>query len=334
MFKPTTKHTRHSASRPASRTLSLILLAAGTLALSNSPTRAADPAPTGKPDAPLSGPTISQTKKTLSIIQRDADGRVKRLDIAPAEAAVKAMTLSLELRKKADDVLFSQAATLDQIVRDNFDLIVKTAGAFDAKDRVAATRYVQELWSVSEPVRQRGQLVEQISRTLPKAEADQMRSLVREYLKARLKDEEELAKAKGQNFDVIGFNIGETLHTLGQEIRRSYERVIGQGANDFEKVLADLNLTPEQDGKVRGLALDLLQNSGPNTSGPQRFRVFVQAINVLTPEQRKILGEKLSEQRRLERLVNSPDRPAREPADDATPPKPPSKDAPKTAPKN
>ncbi len=318
-----------AATTPHARFCTL-LLTAGMLALSLSTAtaNAADPAPAKAPDAPLSGPKIAPGKKVLTIIERDADGRVKRLDVAPAEAAVKAMPLSPEQRKKVDDVLVAQAATLDEIVRDNFDIIVKAAGAFDSKDRVAATRYVQELWTISEPVRKRGQLVEQLARALPKAEADQMRTLVREYLKARLKDEEDAAKAKGQNFDVVGFNIGETLHTLGNEIRRSYERVVGQGASDFEKVLADLNLTPEQDSKVRAVVLDLFQNSGPNASGPQKLRAFMQAINVLTPEQRKILGEKLAEQRRLDRLANSPDRPAREMTDEPAP----AKETPKPAP--
>ncbi len=276
----------------------------------------AAPALSAEPDTPrdpLAGPSVSEKKKPLTIIERDADGRVKRLEVTPAEAAAKIMSLSKETREKVDNVLVTQAATMDQVVRDNFDLIVKAAGAFDSKDKVASTRYLQELWQVSEPVRKRGQLVEQIAKVLSKAEADQLRSLVREYLKARLKDEEDAAASKGESFDNIKFNIGETLHALGHEVRRSYERVVGQGANDFEKLLANLNLTPEQDSKVRGRVLDLVQRSGPGATGAQKFRVFMQIINELTPEQRKILGEHLTEQRRLDLAASGAERSKKSP---------------------
>ncbi|MBX9735292.1 MAG: hypothetical protein K2X32_00060, partial [Phycisphaerales bacterium] len=169
-------------------------LIALAFALCAVPSLSAEPA---TPRDPLAGPSVSEKKKPLTLIERDADGRVKRLEVTPAEAASKIMPLSKETREKVDNVIVTQAATMDQVVRDNFDLIVKAAGAFDSKDKVASTRYVQELWQVSEPVRKRGQLVEQIAKVLSKAEAYQLRSLVREYLKARLKDEEDAAAAKG-----------------------------------------------------------------------------------------------------------------------------------------
>lgn len=259
-------------------------------------------APTTSPaspegESPLSGPSVKVQQKAPTIVERDAEGRCRKLEIQPAEAAVRVMKLDPKTREKVDAVLIEQAAVLDTIVRDNFELIVNVAGAAQGGDKTQVTKYLGELWEVSQPLRKRGALVEQLAKVLSKDEATQLRKMVLEYNGARMKDEENAHKQRGEKFDNAKFNINERLGILGQELKRSYERVIGQQSKDLDAVIASLNLSVEQDAKVRQILLDVVQRNGAKATNAQKVGAYLKIVAVLDEDQRKVLYEKLREMR-------------------------------------
>lgn len=258
---------------------------------------ASSPASSPATDAPLSGPSVKVQQKAPTIVERDAEGRCKKLEIQPAEAAVRVMKLDPKTREKVDAVLIEQAAVLDTIVRDNFELIVNVAGAAQSGDKLQVTKYLGELWEVSQPLRKRGALVEQLAKVLSKDEATQLRKMVLEYNGARMKDEENAHKQRGEKFDNAKFNISERLGILGQEIKRSYERVIGQQSKDLDAVIASLNLSVEQDAKVRQILLDVVQRNGAKATNAQKVGAYLKIVAILDKDQRTILYEKLREMR-------------------------------------
>ena len=95
------------------------------------------------PDADaLRGPTISTKSSAAkqSIVERDFDGRVKKLDEPPALAALRVLELTPEERAATEKVVSDRAAALDAIVRDNLKLIIELALAQQAKDTQASGR--------------------------------------------------------------------------------------------------------------------------------------------------------------------------------------------------
>lgn len=277
------------------------------------PTSPATPA-TASPEgeAPLSGPSVKVQQKAPTIVERDAEGRCRKLEIQPAEAAVRVMKLSPQTREKVDAVLVEQAAVLDTIVRDNFELIVSVAGAAQGGDKTQAAKYLGQLWEVSQPLRKRGALVEQLAKVLSKEEATQLRKMVLEYNGARTKDEENAAKQRGEKFDNAKFNINERLSIIGQEIKRSYERVIGQQSKDLDAIIASLNLSVEQDAKVRQILLDVVQRSGAKATNAQKVSAYLKIVAVLDKDQRTILYEKLREMRGQKSASPAGDKPQKD----------------------
>lgn len=301
----------HMKSRSINLTKLIGILAGGVIGLTigaavhaddqkqptTTPTSPAPATASPEGDAPLSGPSVKVQQKAPTIVERDAEGRCRKLEIQPAEAAVRVMKLSPQTREKVDAVLIEQAAVLDTIVRDNFELIVNVAGAAQGGDKTQVTKYLGQLWEVSQPLRKRGALVEQLAKVLSKEEATQLRRMVLEYNGARVKDEETAAKQRGEKFDNAKFNINERLSIIGQELKRSYERVIGQQSKDLDAIIASLNLSVEQDAKVRQILLDVVQRNGAKATNAQKVSAYLKIVAVLDKEQRTILYEKLREMR-------------------------------------
>lgn len=321
---------RKTPSFVAFTTLTLALAAGTVLAWNDAPatTTPASSTPATTPAQPaadqpgdaLGGPTIKTPAVALTLVERDADGRVKKLDTNPAEAAVKKLPLSKETRAKVDDVLIAHALAMDNLVTENLELIVKIGTAKDSGNKAEMTKYMQEIWAVSEPMRKRGQLITQLGAVLSKDEADTMRKMVNQYFAERVKEEEARAKETGDKSNMMKFGINEQIHVLGNDIKRAYERVIGQKNKDFEDLVKSLNLTPEQDGKVRAVFLDLAQkNFGKATSG-QKAGAILKVVSFLDEDQRKTLYAKLAEYRGQKRPAydkptpEKPQQPA--PADD------------------
>ncbi|CAN5724730.1 hypothetical protein BH11PLA1_BH11PLA1_21800 [soil metagenome] len=244
---------------------------------------------------PLAGPSVKPVKSAATLIERDAEGRVIRLEVNPAEAAAAAATLSPESRTKVNDVIVQQAATIDTIVRDHLGDVVRLAQVFQSGTQAEKIAAFGELNKLNAPVRQRGALVDQFAKVITKEEGEQVRVLVRDYYAALVKDEEAHNPKNGRA--ASNLMIAEQIKVLGNEIKRSYERVIGQQTKDFDDLLKSLNLSPEQDAKVRGLVTDLVQKRGAKASGGDKVKVVMKIAALLDEEQKKILYAKIAEAR-------------------------------------
>ncbi len=159
-------------------------------------------------------------------------------------------------------------------------------------------KLLMELANKAGPLWARGMLVQELGKALSDEEGKEVRRLTQEYFVARKVDAEKAAERSGAKFD-YGAIMGEEIkEILGTELRRSYERTLGQGGKDFEKLLKDLEVTPEQDAKLHNLVEDFIRAEMGKKTTMKKVALFTKIYEILTPEQRKVLGEKLAAQRR------------------------------------
>src|SRR5690606_30304765 len=78
----------------------------------------------------------------------------------------------------------------------------------------------------------------------------------------------------------------EMANIVGGEIRRSYERTIGAAARDFDRLLQDLNVTPEQDAQIRRIVGDSFQRNAGKSTPQERAKVFAEVYKLLDNQQK------------------------------------------------
>ncbi|HVZ94114.1 MAG TPA: hypothetical protein VG797_06350 [Phycisphaerales bacterium] len=297
------------------------------------------------PADPMSGPRINDPAAGApSLVERNFEGKLKRYEERIEEAAASKLDLTSEQRAAVQKVLDERAAKIDGVVRENFELLVKGAAARQAGDREAIRENLKQMREKFGDLPRRG-LLDSIADTLPSEKADQLRSMVQQYMRASIEEEihrravaaptdkdkkaDEPRKADDESKKaeesekpdepkkpdeakepapddmmdeppasppkpgaagradraklVAQFMINE----FTREVRRSYERIIADGKRRLDEIAKELDLTPEQDGKIRQLAANYALESKQNPTQAQRAKFFAEIMKELTPEQRR-----------------------------------------------
>jgi hypothetical protein len=278
-------------------------------------------------DSPLSGPEVKAQTGNKTLVERDFAGKLKRVEVHPAEAAVKLLNLDEPTRAKVDAVLAQRAATMDGIVRDNLKTIVQLAGARESGNRTELQRLMRELGEAAKPLRDRGALLNELVAALPEAEGKQLKAIVTEYFGALVQERAEEAKSadreakptgemekrpdtdtpgetganprrnrpRGGSPSAAGGMAAEIAAIAGGELKRAYERVVGQRSKDFDELIKTLNLTPEQEGKVRKLVGDSFTATYGKASPAEKAKVFLQVYALLDEDQKATLAKRFRE---------------------------------------
>lgn len=263
----------------------------------------------------LAGPKVVERERArASIVEREFDGKLKRLEQHPALVALDRLELTSEQRAKATEVVVSRNTQLDTIVRDNLRAIIEAALARQAGDQAAAQAKFGELLKKARPFLDRGTLLSELRPALPTDQYQQLKHAVDEYNAAAAQDAMDAPGAKRQNR--IGAALAQGFEGFGLEVKASYERVFADRNKEFEELLQHLDLTPEQESKVRQKVLDLVQKTYGKPTRAQQVRVFLNIYSELTPEQRKKLAQRIGEERQAERGLPARKREAAKPTGD------------------
>lgn len=236
---------------------------------------------------PEVGPSSTQRAGKPSLIERDFEGKVKRLDERPEAAALRLLALSVEEKAATDAVLAERSAMLDTFVRENLNLLVRAQSAREGGNEGDRRAVYAEFREKLAPLAARGSLEEQLARCMTAGNAEQFRDLTREYWRAMVQEPAPMDGAMEGEGRGGGGMVRLGLEAVGQEIRRAYERVIGEGTEKIEQLTAELQLTPEQHGKIRQLSIEFAQETGQKPTGLQKAGLFLQIRRELTPEQRE-----------------------------------------------
>lgn len=240
----------------------------------------------------LSGPKVRETAGERSLIRRDFQGRVRRLEIPPEEAAIELLRLDEPTKAKTQKILEERSAILDKAVRDNIDLLLRLQSA----DRRVRLDLIREFGESLKELRTRGTLREEVRGVLPKGQATRYDELIDGYWDVVVSDAVQAAQRENSTRPAPGraeVLAREVLTSLGNEIRRSFERQIGQRAREFEELLGKLGLSPEKDSKIRGMLADHVERTGGKPTPQQRRDLVLRIYGELDREQKRIAAREL-----------------------------------------
>lgn len=249
----------------------------------------------------LSGPAVDAESEQATLVRRDFSGEFQRLERHPAEAALQLVRESYTIEEAGaqaiDAILAERRKVLDDLVIDRLDLLIKLGSGPSDRDWYEA---IAALRRVMAPLAIRGSLGDRIRTHLPEDAAAEHERLEKEYVRAAVADRVELLKAEdGQGDRPRGLHLRaqaiETLVGLGAEVKSAYERTLVQEGERLEALLTSLNLTPEQEGKVRAIIGEytdkaLLDKKTRENDGA-RLAVFLRVAAELDADQRTTLIE-------------------------------------------
>jgi hypothetical protein len=245
----------------------------------------------------LAGPKVKTGVARKSLVEREFGGKLKRLDVDPAQAALELLDLSEEERIATDRVRFERAAIMDKLVTDNLREVAEMANAFQARDTMEGLRLLKELFDKADTWRARGRLEDELAAELSEPNAAELRRITKEYLDAAIAESAAEPGLNGKPRGRLGALMHERLTTLGHEIRQSYERTIGAGAKDLDALLKRLAVTPEQESVIRAVIQDTYVATYGKPTKAQQAAAFLKIYGELDAEQRKEFAKYIGEQR-------------------------------------
>lgn len=215
------------------------------------PTTQSASAPSPRRDAhggPLAGPKVVEGAHAPTLVEREADGRVRRLEIAPEERAIDVMKVEGAPARALAELFRKRARELDLFVAQNIDLLVKvnseTREAFKGALVLEGLGKLDVLWKD-------GTLEEQARALLPQARRDEFDALLREYWDAIIAERREREPGT-KRFQIMlsekGEGLGRELKSAFERTQRSGEFIYGYATRGLTGALA---LSREQEKRVR-----------------------------------------------------------------------------------
>lgn len=290
------------------RPLMFVVLSCSVLCECAAAPRRDDPTPTGSPAQPsdadaLRGPSLEKhpERPQRSIVERDFNGRLKKLEDHPVLVALTKLDLTAEQKAAAEKVLGERAAAIDTIVRDNLRQLVELDGAKKSGDTAAASKLQADLLEKAKPFFKRGTMLAELMPVLPDDKFAELRKMVEEYSRVATQDRAADPMSGKDKPNAVGNLLAQGFENFGAEAKASFKRVVEAGGKDFDKLIQMLQLTPEQESKVRQKAGDLYQKTYGKPTKGQQFRLFLSIYAELDTEQRHRLAAYIGEETRERR---------------------------------
>lgn len=241
----------------------------------------------------LSGPKVETPDRPKSLVEREFSGRLKRLEVDPAQAALGLLQLSPEETAATERILNERAAIMDRIVTDNLREVVEMSQAFASRDSAAGLRLAGELLRKSGALVDRGRLVDELAGVLSEENAAELRRLTQEYWRAAIEESAQENGPGGRPRGRQGALAYERLVALGHEVRRSFERTVAARGRELESLLKDLGVSAEQESLIRAVIEETYVATFGKPTKAQQTAGFVKIYGVLDAEQRRELARRL-----------------------------------------
>jgi hypothetical protein len=271
---------------------------------------AAEPAaqPTKNPqqgagDAPesLAGPKVSTKANARSLVRRDGMGRLVNLEVNPAQAALEIMQqyglLSDQEQVATRAVIVARAKAFDALFEKNIGALVNVFNDVQSGKKRQAFVALKGVMEKHKGEKALGPVTDQLAAVLPAEKAAVLTKLVDAYADAAMEQERADAKSEGEPTGDESIALRVSLRTLGAELGGAYQRTLVQGGAEFDKLIKDLELTSEQEGKLRTRVQEALTSGEPGVSQNERTAIFMDLWRDLSAEQRKKLAAAMRERR-------------------------------------
>ncbi|MCU0689543.1 MAG: hypothetical protein MUE97_07385 [Phycisphaerales bacterium] len=265
------------------------LLTLPGVALATSPETQPEAKPAAKPStAPesLAGPKVAVAEAPKSIIARDGMGRLIRPEVNPAEAAVRLIDLTEAEQASVQRVLAARSRLWDELVEKNVGALVNIFNDYQSGQARQALLALSQLIDRSPELRRAEPLTDAIAAVLPPEKAKALRAMVEQYADAVMADERSQAQAaKEPSSDAL---IAKRIEVkmAGIELKNAYERTLVQGSRQLDTLVADLELTSEQEATLRQLIMDAATSGKPGVTDAERKAIIATMWRDLSSEQR------------------------------------------------
>lgn len=239
----------------------------------------------------LRGPGV-ELLEGLTLVRRDAEGRLVRPDATVEEAAVDLLRgmLDEEARRRVDEVLATRSGEWDAFFRENVKEIIQLQSDLAAgpQGRASAMETLRELSKEAPSLEDHRVFRDELAGALPEEARAKFEEITREYREALL--EEVRGEAEKRGVSLRRAVQEEMVRAFGGEVRRAYERETTLGKERLEETIAALNLTPEQEPRVRNAIQTFGQKQRLGTaSAADRRELFRTLAGVLNEEQLRTL---------------------------------------------
>jgi len=249
-------------------------------------------------DLLLAGPRVQEQAKMPTLVHFGADGRVLALDDREEILAIDLLELSEPEREPIDRLIRLRLADVMSGGLKRIPLVLElqeaTASGEATKIDDVLMRYARRnrpIWG------NRVALAQVVEEALPARVRTEYRRLIAEYQDAWVATKAS-ENTKGRE---------ELLADLEREkriadIRRPTEARLAQARAKFDAISKRLDLTTDQEGKLRTLVQEYATNTNYRPSGRDGLKLLQDMFTVLTWEQRVEMAKYLREQRTGERF--------------------------------
>lgn len=302
----------------------LVLFATGRgVALGQAPAASAPSASPPADDAQaLAGPKVGtpapspvEIAASRTLVRREFDGRLIRLDVRPEQAALDLLDLTPAQREATGKILAERFAACTRMATDNYELFLALqaarqggAGGPPGPSQAGATGAGQsgeraQLMSLVRRFREAGQhlltpsLADTLSAALDAERARGLHQLCDEYIRA-LADEDTATRSPdaqgapgGQpRQGPLAARVRVETNLLIREVARSFGSLVASRRDRTEELLKAIEPeSPEQEAKIRATIRTMGEKGGLTPTNEQRGELIRAVMAELSPEQRRRL---------------------------------------------
>ncbi|HVU64332.1 MAG TPA: hypothetical protein VHC70_10170, partial [Phycisphaerales bacterium] len=245
------------------------------------------PQPAGKPDDDaLRGPSVKETPRAATLVNRDMTGALERLDTRPEQAALDLLGLSAEERKGAEKVLTDRFEAVTKLLQDQYELFLKLQGARQSGAKPSEIRpLMREFYPHAQPLLD-NPLEDLVEKTLPEGKRAEFRRIVDEYKRVSAREEPGgrgagrragggEGKGDGAMSDGAGKAPGDAsagpiparveMGLLMREMGRALNAMVTERKEHLAALLKAVDATPEQEGQIQAIVRE--QANGNKKAG-------------------------------------------------------------------
>ena len=223
----------------------------------------------------------------------DFHGQMRRPDARPEELAINAMTLSEAERAAVDAILVERARRLDRIIASNLALLTKLGTAGETGDRLDQLTLGVELLDKLRPLSEGGSLRKQISDALLPESRRMFDERMREYWRDVVRVRKHEPGDDGRPLGAVGAALAESFELFGEEAERSFRRQAESGQLVLNLLLADLNLTDQQEHRIAAIVADFIDRTQARPSEQDQLMLGLSVVAFLDQTQRTIVLERI-----------------------------------------
>ncbi len=247
-------------------------------------------------EAQISDARGTMDASTLTLVERDLAGHVRRLEISLESAALQRITRVFSLSKAdiapAEQVIAKRAAKIDAFVENNIDLLTKLGTAFAGTDKVDQAQLLLEATGKLQSSLLESPMERQVQDVLPKQYQRPFQQLVTGYWDAiaedRLSDPATNKNAEGKPETRLSVLGSERTAALGKQIELSLQRSLKSGTLAYSYLMKGITVTREQEPKLREFFAAHAEASKGDATDEQNKKLFWQVYSVLDADQQTI----------------------------------------------